>query len=471
MNNNESLEENNTNDVYSDNIGDKEKSNQFAGWFSKSQSRRDNIGTLAALGFGAAAFGLINNSCDESEEDEIEIESDALELQKEEGWNFGSDSKTLNYNNQKIITDPNKISEFNAFSNPSDLLSAYQPKNLNNAAYLVPTLIQSTSSKTLAQQLKIFTNSDIDNAYSSGLGMREIIKGAKNPEQTLYIVDANGPESVAFGAALSDVADLVPTFDNWPHPIGVVPSHLTLSTLIRFAKEVRDNSSKRPEKAPAVFLLDRRRFIEKISPDIEFDNRYVAKIPTLDNLKSLKIDNIIYIVPNRGVTLELDDLNDDFTYFKENGISIQILPLTDFFKDDEELAQNNTNRSYSHSGYPVHYYGGSPLFHSYFFFSNYSYLQSASRNSYRNAPQRNITPPSYAPSKRTTIFSNRAVSSMSGIGKSRPSGFGSVTTRTSVSSGRVTGLRAGGFGSFGSSRSSGGSRSGSIGRSGGRSGG
>jgi hypothetical protein len=64
--------------------------------------------------------------------------------------------------------------------------------------------------------------------------------------------------------------------------------------------------------------------------------------------------------------------------------------------------------------------------------------------------------PSYEPASRPTMFSGARVGGQAGVGRTKPSGFGRTTVRTS--GGRVTGV-----GSASSSSSSG--RSGSLGRS------
>src|SRR5207245_3965088 len=55
--------------------------------------------------------------------------------------------------------------------------------------------------------------------------------------------------------------------------------------------------------------------------------------------------------------------------------------------------------------------------------------------------------PSYTPQSRPTLFSGTRVGGQTGVGRTRPSGFGRTTFRTS--GGRVTSISTGRSGSFG----------------------
>ena len=330
---------------------------ETADWWNQSQTRRQNINMIGSIGVGAIVLGAIilkNNNDEDSEtdpedNDEEEREQDALQLQKSHGWDVGIDNSNLKFPGNIEEKDSKKSNDWTSFMIPQNLLKAYQPFNTNLAPYVVPTLIQSLSISSLSDKMKLFTSPSVNDAYSQGLGMREIIKKSKNPNNTLYIVDLNGPESVAFGAAMADVANLIVTFDNWPHPIGIVPSHHTLSALIFFAAEVKEKSGIRPKNAPALFILDRRRYIEKINPDKDFDNRYLAKLPTIEILKQLNIKNILYFVPDRNNLMEPDDLNYDFTSYKEAGYDIQIVPVNDFSKAVTYSQTSDTNKAHSNT--------------------------------------------------------------------------------------------------------------------------
>ncbi|MCX6156236.1 MAG: hypothetical protein NT007_18960 [Candidatus Kapabacteria bacterium] len=446
-----------------ENTEDSSNQEQSSEWWNQSQTRRNNLGTMITLGIGTVIIGgvIINEIFEDS--DDVEQQSDSLSLQKKEGWNIGSDDKALYFDGKPTETDSKNSKDWFNFLKPANLLKAYQPTNVNFAPFVVPTLVQSLDNSSLVNRMRLNSNPDINKAYSKGLGMREVIKKAKNPEEILYIVDSEGPESVAFGAALADVADLIITFDNWPHPIGVVPSHDTLSELIFFAKEVQEKAALRPKNAPPVFLLDRKRYVEKINPDTQFDNRYMAKLPTAENLKQMNIKSILYFVPDRSVQNELDDLNDDFAAFKSAGIDLQMVPLSDFTKEESNDTTTNHQQPRNepdmrNGGYyesqPSYYYGGG-YSHLGFFFMNYAMMRPSYTIVQSRMPASRISPPRYTPASRPTVF-NRTGYSAKSIGKSRPSSFGTVRTSVSKSSGKLSGVRAGGHGSFGRGGSFGG---------------
>jgi hypothetical protein len=480
-------------------------------WWEKMLTRRAATKSLAGLAAMAGVSGFVT-ACDDDEE---EVDKNVLDVQKAEGWNVGSTDKILSFAN-KQDSDSMKSANWRDYTKPALLMQSWQPKEEAWKPYFVPTLIQSLSQPTLQSAIVPVCSEAMREAYSRGLGMRELLKNSKNPTETLVIADLPGPEAVAFAAALADVAAPVLSFDNWPHPLGVVPSHLTLASLIYFAKEVDEKAAKRPNNAPVVIVLDSNRLTNYTDADNQFDNRYMAKVPSAENLATLGIKSILYAAPNENQKAEMDDLNDEFATYQEKNIKMELLPVTRFQaappqdaqnlasagatstgtnasvtiassatlarsatpitpqqKDfqgqlvpgqtmQDQQAQQYANTSGSYVSYaPVYYYGGSP-FHSTWFYYHYPVYSY-----YRPMPVATRLPPTmygrtpYSAVRRQTMFSASRVgaSGTSGIGKQRPSGFGRVTVRTNSSTGRISGVRAGRSGSFS------GSRSGSFGRS------
>ena len=123
-------------------------------------------------------------------------------------------------------------------------------------------------------------------AYSRAEGLRTLIASSDNANQTLIISDLPGPASIALGAAMADTAALVPVFDNWPHPLGVVRAHETLGAMVYYAHEIEEKRSKLKENAPALMLLDSNRLAAYADQDTQFDNRYLAKLPPPTNSNS-----------------------------------------------------------------------------------------------------------------------------------------------------------------------------------------
>jgi hypothetical protein len=196
--------------------------------------------------------------------------------------------------------------------------------------------------------------------------------------------------------------------------------------------------------------MDRNRLARYTEEDDQFDNRYVAKLPTAKNLRSLGIRHVLYVTPDKADLRELDDLNDDFVDFAKASIDVKVLPLTD-------LDQRPAERAATGSPSTAYYYGGYPYTHLWFWHS-YGWYTPRSVTPRPPAALPNVSRGAdYRPALRPTIFSSRTLGGGAGVGKQKPSGFGRVSVRASRSTGNITGMRS--------------SRSGSFGRTGGSSGG
>jgi hypothetical protein len=433
-----------------------------APWWREMLTRRqanERLATLGAMTMLLASAG-ITAGC-ESEEDEDEVQRDALELQQQQGWNIGSTEKALVFPD-KTNADSLGTLGWSSYLDASTLLKAYQPKNSAWQPFVVPTLVQALSQPTLRSQLAPVYSQAMREAYSRGLGMREILLKSQNVDNMTLVVDLPGPESIAYGAALSDVADVILTFDNWPHPLGVVKSHLTLAALLYYAQEVSQKTEKRPAAAPAVVILDSSRLSPYSDEDSQFDNRYIAKLPTAENLSTLKISSVLYNVPNEARTAELDDLNDDFAIYKEKGINVAMMPLSHFQPSAQTATAQDTSGLYrvqkpteipaTTPTTTVYHYGGGPSLLPYFFL----YYPLLLRPSFptplpSRLPPTSLPRPTYQPVRRPTVFSSSTVGGRGGIGKQRPTGFGRVSTRVSSDGRTITGIRSGRSGSYGRS--------------------
>jgi hypothetical protein len=434
-----------------------------ADWFKEKMKRREATKKVVGVGIGAVLLGyLAFRGCDDDEIDidpnETETTLDAISLQQKEGWDAGHTGRTLNYTDAKEFNSLGN-NEYKKFTEMDSLLEAWKPKNEKYLPFFVPTLIQVINNSNFKSTLRPVCNDSMTKSYSKGLGFKELIEKSKNFEKILMIVDLPGPNSVAFAAALADKCVPVVTFDNWPHPLGVVPAQLTLGSMVYYSEEVLNKSKDLKDNSPLLMVLDRNRFKTYINQDTEFDNRYMAKIPTQENLKSLGIESIMYIVENE--TQELDDLNDDFASFRNANINISLLDLANFKGEDNSSAlaansdkkpdSNSTNLPNSHyhsSAAPVYHYGGGMSYMPFFFMH---YAMVTPMRTYRavGTMPSSIRTNNYSPVRRETIFSSRSVNSASGFGKTRPTGFGSISTRMNKSTGRMTGIRTGNTGSFG----------------------
>jgi hypothetical protein len=228
-------------------------------------------------------------------------------------------------------------------------------------------------------------------------------------------------------------------------------------------------------------LLDSQRLAPYTDDDSQFDNRYLATVPSAAALQQRGVKNIMYIVPNREQKDESDDLNDDFVAYKDAKLKVVMFPLSDFQKVTQPAAKaapdgtpqraQETRYFYgggleSHLGFlllysflaprPMLYYPppfGSP--YGYGYPPSYPYQRGGSPSpggggGWRGTTLGDVrtpstTAPSYEPRARPTQFSGTRVGGQGGVGRTKPSGFGRTTYRTS--GGRITGVgRSGSLG-------------------------
>jgi hypothetical protein len=414
--------------------------------------RRHALKALLLVGGSAAAFGLIATLS--RSDDDVDVSMDALDLQRREGWNVGQQAPLRFPVSAEVDVEGGK-----AWVDALTTLAAEMaPQQPTLAPFYVPTLFQSLGAPSSAS-LRAAVR-----PVPPGVGNADVLRGeailslftaVQMPTDTAVILDLDGPSSVAVAAGMAKGFDPVFTFDNWPHPLGVVPSHLTLGAVLYQRPLFVKGRLHRATPAPPVFVLDRRRLAHYTDEDSEFDNRYVAKLPTAENLRSLGVRHVLYVPPASSDLRELDDLNDDFVAFADASLDVKVMPLTDLERPATEA------RAGTGGGAPAsHYYGGSSHTHL-LFWNTYGW------HTPRALPQRPVPAPvrpppnvsrgaMYRPALRPTIFSARRTGGGAGVGKQKPSGFGVVSVRTSRSTGRISGVRTGRTGSFGRAGSSGG---------------
>jgi hypothetical protein len=443
--------------------GTNKSGGQMTEWFTNHISRR-SVGKGLAWGAVLAMAGVTVYQL--AGDSDSEVSADSLDLQKKEGWNVGSTDKLLSFESTSL-TDSRGNSILGGY-NQDYLMPVYQPRDPRWQPFFVPTLIQSLSQESLKGQTRLILTPQMRETYARAEALRELISQTPNPDQTLIISELPGSESIALGAAMADTAQLVPIFDNWPHPLGVVRSHETLGAMAYYAKEIEEKRSKLKENAPAILLLDSNRLTAYTDQDTQFDNRYLAKLPPADQLKQRGVKQVIYLVKDEAQKEELDDINDDLVEWQKQGINVRMLRLSEFKPVDEpslasapgttQSTTAGTAQTQASTVQRHYYYGGSP-WASWWFYNHYGYGYPREVVVYRDGRNMSVprpttgqtyNPPPYRPVSRPTIFSSSRVGGASGVGKTRPSGFGRTSVRMS-SEGRVTGTRMGRSGSYGRS--------------------
>jgi hypothetical protein len=288
--------------------------------------RRRVLLTLLAVGAGVGIAGLAIDACNPTKEQRL----GALALQRKYGWSFGAATENLVFNG--VSTEP-----FDA-SRLGQMVTDLAPRVASHRPFYVQTLFESptalptaTSSAdptpipSLKAALKpIYTN-----------GMRDMFRLAQALAQPLaslpgvaLVLDLDGQDSIAFAAGAVQAFDPVFLFDNWPHPHGVVPAHMTLAAAAYYQPLFANAAQSASRSAPPMFVLDRQRLAPYRDDATQFDNRWVARLPSASALRSLGVTRLVYVAPAVHGAPELDDLNDDLVADHAAGIAITVLDVS-----------------------------------------------------------------------------------------------------------------------------------------------
>lgn len=404
-------------------------------------ARRKALLGLMALGVGIAGVGYaISRVVKPSSTD---IDSDALEAQKSYGWNIGADGTPLDYQAAALGEAPDA-------ETMSTLPQRLRPSDPAYAAHYRATLFQSLSAtptasgvvdtaKALRDQMRLVSNAETKLAFDRGRALASLFEGGKETAKAL-VIDLPGPLAVAFAAGLAEKFEPVFSFDGWPHPKGVVASHLTLGSTLYYLPLFEELAKKRPSGAPPAFVLDRARLSPYDDETDRFDNRYLATVPGADALAALGAKNVLYV--SADGEKEADDMVDDVTAYTKKGIEVRMVSTAEFTADTVSPAPPVTvakrGASSSYESNPNVYYGGSRGTH-FWFWHTYGW----------GSPPRPALRPPFLPARNPYVPVSRTTPFSSGSGRSKPSDFGRVTVHTSPSSSKPTGYSPGGGGSWG----------------------
>jgi len=430
--------------------------------FQGNASRRDLLRAIPWLvggGIGAGILGAVYCDGDDDDDGIGAIQSlEALDLQRREGWNAGQPGMSLHMPLELRDSEGGA-----AWVSAMEKLSTLLEPDAHLRRLANYTLFQSLAepmNNSLRAAIRPVQTPEADEVAARGRALLGLADMEQAPRDLALVVDLPGPLSVAFAAAVSPRFCPVFLFDNWPHPLGVVPSHLTLGACLYQLPLLLHSRSTRQQPAPPMFVLDASRLNPYREQGNLFDNRYLAPVPSASALQGLGCKRILYVRPDDQSLVELDDLNQDFVDWQRAGLDVRALALTDF-----RTAEAGTRRppdagaataTVTPGATAPYYYGGHSHHHLLFWHSyGYGYGLGAAPAPSRRLrssppPARLSAAPAYRPTPRPTMFSSRTVGGLAGLGKQKPSGFG----RVSVRSGFAANARRSRSGSFGRSRSS-----------------
>lgn len=406
-------------------------------------NRRSALKFLLGMG-GIIGAGLVLRAGCNALTDEPAVSMDALDLQRREGWAVGAQGTALDFPD-RVATDSAGSRNFAA--SLATLGRDLSPHNSALEPYFVSTLFDVLGNPRgagLVSLLGPMHSATMDVTNHAAQALASLFANEEDRKHTALILDLPGPDSIAAAAGLAPVFAPVFLYDNWPHPLGVVPSHQVLAAALYYRPDFVTAQTQRMAPIPPAFVLDSRRLSPYKDESNRFDNRYLARLPGADGFSALGVNRVLYVTLN-AEEHEQDDLNDDFVALRNKAIDVKMVALSDFAPASEQVLRESnvpiTDRTY--------YYGGHPH-GAFFFWSSYHWSSPSSvgRSFSGTLPRSVSTGRSFTPSSRPTMFSSRSIGGLSGVGKQKPSGFGRVSYRS-------------GSGSIG--------RSGSFGRSGGSS--
>ncbi len=367
----------------------------------------------------------------------------AIEMQRQYGWNFGAVTESLVFNG--VATQPFDRAALTSL--PDDLAPA-QPEL---RPFFVPTLLQSLTAQRktappgdpgpftpLLDVIQPIFTPAMDSAFKAGRALASLFEDSIHPGAytVAVVVDMPGPESVAFAAGASRVLDPVFLLDNWPHPRGVVPSHLALAAAAYYQPLFAEARKLQKGAAPPVFVLDRTRLAPYKDDASQFDNRYLQRLPSKQALTRLSLSRILYVVRSDDERAELDDLNEDFVYASRNGTPVRMLAADTFGPSMHATAPAPSATPAKDAAAPAQpdrfYYGYDPDTHEWFWI-DYPYSDHPVA---KNEPTLSRRARYYTPAPRPTAFSSGTTLAPS---HPRPAGFGTVPVVVAIASNTVMG--------------------------------
>lgn len=340
------------------------------------------LGAVAACGVGIVA------SVQPDTEERLQA---SLAAQRLYGWNLGARDRALLYEGFALqLQIPSMLSSLLVDTLPHTWGHLHD-RTLFEAPAAMPTANlaeENVPFVPLSDQLRAMVTPAMRRAFDVGAAVASLFRG-RTPAAGL-VVDLSGPESVAFAAGAASVLEPVFAIANWPHPLGVVPAHLTLAAVAHHQPEFQRGRADRPRPALPCFVLDRNRLADAVDHQTRFDNRYMASLPSAAALRGGGVYRLLYVVATASNLPELDDLNDDMVDLARAGIAVSSLALDAF---SLPLSDGRV------------YYGGDPSTHE-SFWSHYPWAPAAPEAI--DAWQVNAIPRSYHPARRATLFSRAA---------------------------------------------------------------
>lgn len=389
------------------------------------ESRRTALRVLFALG----GFGLVVGvaaRCSGNRGGSGTVDRASLDLQRTQGLATGAEQVPFEWPH---ALDKDQAGTPLAQIPLATLANDLRPPRAQELPDYVPTLFQCLAGPggdAFARAFRLVHSPAMATAYARGEAVRELLDVAEARQEWALVVDLPGPESIAFVAALQPRAVAVFTFDNWPHPRGVVPAHLTLSAAAYYRERFVGSTSDEPRAV--AYVLDRKRLLPYQNEPDRFDNRYAVRLPTAPSLRERGITRLLYVVPDGAPEAELDDLAARFLDYENGGITVRMLGLADVTLAPAAADQPGTKQAANQR----YYWHGTPA-HHFWFWNHYGWASRPSA----------VTPQRPPASSFGTNWSPRPRSSplagLDRVGRTQTRSSGGSSSRSGGSWGRSSG--------------------------------
>ncbi len=317
---------------------------------SAAVSRRATL-TALAIGAGVAAMtvacGVTTHACSSSsgssggaagggDDDDDEELRPAIAMQRRFGWSFGANGVALPTSIALRETDPTRIDD-NRRTLAGDL-SLWPPEPALRPFYsaaLVEVVAAKPLEKPTADPAPMQPYPDayaatspaaLSEAFRFGAAVARLLRETGAAESAL-VVDLPGPDAVAFAAGAAEIFSPVLMMANWPHPLGAVASHHTLSALVLFHPLLKEREGARKAPAPPLFVLDADRLKPLADAALDFDNRYVATLPSADQLGKAGVKRVYYVRNTR--TMSDDVATRLVEYARDPALTLRMILATE----------------------------------------------------------------------------------------------------------------------------------------------
>jgi hypothetical protein len=291
---------------------------------------------ISACGIAPALPEIVNDifgdKRDWSAGDEQERTENALVMQRRFGWSVGAQAKPLPLERAVDISLAGQTAQQAALNNlalrpPEAWLLRYYSAALVDVPTATPVETPPAEvgeAEPFKTAFKPLAADAFAAVFCRGQALARLF--AQSGGKFAAIIDLPGPDSIAFAAGMASLCSPVLVMNNWPHPLGVVPTHDCVAALAIFAAYFREAAAARQVSVAAAWVLDRNRLRPLLTPESSFDNRYQVTLPTASALLAQQITDVFYICSAETDAPSMD-IAPELAQLQAQGVHVHLVPL------------------------------------------------------------------------------------------------------------------------------------------------